>query len=108
VFTQIGGCKILHTNNEHVFGVEVKRVLTKFNVSHNRNFAYTPRNAGLAERCVQMVKRQLAKLQGEDQATWDKHLPMVVYMYNATVHAATRFSPYFLMYGREPYMISAG
>jgi hypothetical protein len=35
-------------------------------------------------------------------ADWDKHLEFVTFAYNTALHAATGFSPFFLMYGREP------
>lgn len=37
-----------------------------------------------------------------DHSNWDQVLPFVTYAYNTAVQATTGFSPYFLLYGREP------
>lgn len=37
-----------------------------------------------------------------DHSNWDQVLPFVTYAYNTAAQATTGFSPYFLLYGREP------
>ena len=33
---------------------------------------------------------------------WKSHVPALVHVYNCTRNAATGFSPYYLLFGREP------
>ena len=37
----------------------------------------------------------------EDQTDWDVHLPYVMMAYRASEHASTKYTPNFLMLGRE-------
>ena len=38
----------------------------------------------------------------ENQDDWDEFLPNLVFAYNSARHATTKFSPFYLMFGREP------
>jgi hypothetical protein len=42
----------------------------------------------------------LSTLSPEHKKKWPEHLPLVVAYYNATPHATTGFSPFYLMFGR--------
>ena len=38
----------------------------------------------------------------EQKKDWKSHVPALIHAYNCTSNAATGFSPYFLLFGREP------
>ena len=44
----------------------------------------------------------LGTLTPEQKKDWKGHAPSLVHAYNCTRNAATGFSPYFLLFGREP------
>ena len=44
----------------------------------------------------------LGTLNPEQKKDWKGHVPALVHAYNCTRNAATGFSPYFLLFGREP------
>ena len=44
----------------------------------------------------------LGTLTPEQKKDWKGHVPALVHAYNCTRNAATGFSPYFLLFGREP------
>ena len=44
----------------------------------------------------------LGTLTPEQKKDWKSHVPALVHAYNCTRNAATGFSPYFLLFGREP------
>ena len=44
----------------------------------------------------------LGTLTPEQKKDWKSHVPSLVHAYNCTRKAATRFSPYYLLFGREP------
>ena len=44
----------------------------------------------------------LGTLDPEQKHNWKNHINPLVHAYNCTIHDSTGFSPYFLMFGREP------
>ena len=38
----------------------------------------------------------------ENQKDWDQNLDLIGFAYNTAVQSTTKFSPFYLMYGREP------
>ena len=49
----------------------------------------------------QTVTKSLVKYINADQDDWDEHLESVLFSYHTSVHATTKYTPFFLMYGRE-------
>ena len=50
----------------------------------------------------QHMLNMLGMLTPEQKKDWKSHVPTLVHAYNCTRNAATRFSPYYLLFGREP------
>jgi hypothetical protein len=71
---------------------------------HVKTTAYNPRSDGMAEKQMSTLKDQLVAFTNKYQRDWDEHLALIAGMYRMTVNAATGYSPFFLLYGREPEM----
>uniref|UniRef100_A0A6G5A9U4 Putative tick transposon n=1 Tax=Rhipicephalus microplus TaxID=6941 RepID=A0A6G5A9U4_RHIMP len=56
----------------------------------------------MTERFNRTLGSMLSMYVASDHSNWDQVLPFVTYAYNTVVQATTGFSPYFLLYGREP------
>lgn len=80
----------------------VKALLTECNIVHRTTTAYHPQTNGLDERFNRTLGDMLAMYIASDHSNWDVVLPFVTYAYNTAVQSTTRFSPFFLLYGREP------
>ena len=46
----------------------------------------------------------LGTLPKEKKLEWKNHIGTLVHAYNCTQNSATRFSPYYLMFGRQPHL----
>ena len=43
----------------------------------------------------------LSKYVGQNQRSWDDHIPLALLAYRSSVHDSTRLSPAMMTYGRE-------
>ena len=55
----------------------------------------------MVERFNRTLEAMLSKYVSDNQRDWDVHLPLVMMAYRSSVHEATTFTPYFMMFGRE-------
>lgn len=63
--------------------------------------AYHPESNGIVERSHQTIMAGLSQFIEEDQRNWDVWLPYVMMAYRSTPHNTTKYSPYYLLHGRE-------
>lgn len=73
-----------------------------FNIVKHSTTAYHPQCDGLTERFNDTLIRTLAKLMQESPMDWDELIPFCLFSYNTAVQASTKFSPYYVIHGREP------
>ena len=73
-----------------------------YGVQKLRTSPYHAQTNGQVECMNQMIIRMIGKLEEDKKACWSKHLPELLMAYNATRSAVTRYSPYYLLFGRRP------
>ena len=71
-------------------------------VEKSRTTPFHPMGNGSCERMNQTLINMLGTLPECRKRDWPAHIGMLVLAYNSTRHDSTGFSPYFLMFGREP------
>jgi hypothetical protein len=82
---------------------EVISELTKLGHCHHiRTMPYHPQANGRAERAHRTMVSCLAKI--EDKKDWDLYLPSFCAAYNSSVSANSKFSPFYLVFHRDPTM----
>jgi hypothetical protein len=66
-----------------------------------------PESNGGLERSHRVLAEYLRHYVSEDQTNWDLWVPYAVYVYNTTVHSATKVTPFELVYGFKSEVPSA-
>ena len=104
VFSRHGVPKQLLTDRGSVFTSRgFSLFLEELGIQLLLTSSYRPQSNGTVERAHGTLKRMLtACLETEISREWDKLLPWVLFAYRSSTHTSTGFTPFFLMYGREP------
>lgn len=68
--------------------------------------AYTPQSDGMAENTVKNVRGAINRYAIGDEEYWDNWLSMCLMPLRTSVQSSTKLSPWKLLYGREPFMLS--
>ena len=78
-----------------------KELCTLMSIDKIRTTPYKPSTNGNVERLHATMHSMIAKLVSGNQRDWDEKLPVVAFAYRTSVQETTRFTPFFLMFGRE-------
>ena len=71
-------------------------------IEKTRSSTYHPQGNGQTERFNQILLGMLGTLSGDKKTDWPSYVAPLVYAYNSTKHGSTGYSPYYLMFGRQP------
>ena len=97
------GCpaKILSDQGSHFKNQFIAKLTLKFQIKHLFSTPYHPQTNGLVERFNRTLCESLAKLTVDHENEWDKYIAPVLFAYRTTKHNTTKFTPFFLVYGRK-------
>jgi len=102
VFAHYGAPRLLITDRGTDFvNAQMKAWCRILQVKKIHTTPANPRSDGLAENQVRTTKDMISGFINDYQNDWDKYLAAVQFDYNTTVNAATGYTPYFLMFGRQ-------
>ncbi|UYV65958.1 K02A2.6-like [Cordylochernes scorpioides] len=80
----------------------MKEVMKMCKIKHCFTRSYHPQTNGLTERLNGTLINMLSMYVNTDQKNWDEILPFITHAYNTTIQETTGYSPFFLMFEREP------
>ena len=70
-----------------------------------RTTPYRPQTNGSAERVHQTLQCMIGKLDPEKRQKWPALIRLIIIAYNSTRSLVTGYSPYYLMFGRRPWLL---
>ena len=97
--------RFLSDNGKCFIAKTMLAILDAIGTKAIRSTSYHPQTNALVERFNRVLSTSLSFYCNKKQSNWDKALPYVTWAYNTSKHESTRFSPYYLLYGREPRLI---
>ena len=81
----------------------MSQFLSKLNVKHRGTTPYHPRTNGAVESLNGTLGNMLTKyLLNRPRSHWDRYLDQALFAARIRTHSTTRFSPFYMLYGRQP------
>lgn len=102
-FVHYGIPERLHSDQGANFQGRVVAHLCKLlGIRKSRTTPYHPEGDGMTERFNKTLISMLKTLNPTQKPRWKDHVSALVHAYNCTRHESTKYSPFYLMFGRQP------
>ena len=80
----------------------IKKLCKIYNIKKDHTCPCTPRGNGQCKRFNRTLHELLRTLEEKKKRKWTEYIADVTFMYNATPHKSHGFSPFYLLFGRDP------
>jgi transposase InsO family protein len=108
IVLKYGTPRILQTDQGANFINKIFRNTCKIlKIKKIQSTAFHPESQGSIERSHHVLAECFRYYVNEDQINWDEWVPFSTYVYNTTVHSATGFTPFELLFRRPSTLPSA-
>ena len=106
IFSRHGPPEYLHSDRGSNFMSSIVQSLSLLcGVQQTHTAAYSPKSDGQVERQIRTLSDMLAKF-SEENGNWHDFFYQCLLAIRTSVHATTGFSPYEILYGRAPRLMS--
>ena len=78
-----------------------KNMCKELGINRTSTTAYHLQGNAMIERTNRTIEESLAKYVGEHHNTWSDYLPLVMMAYRSSIHSVTKYSPFYLLFGRS-------
>ena len=93
----------LHSDQGATFESEIiKQLCDMMGIKKSRTTPYHASGNGMTERFNRTLISMIGTLDPEKRRNWRQFIPSLVHAYNCIRHESTGYSPYSLLFGREP------
>ena len=89
-------------NGTEFVSAVIALIKEKMRITHIKTSPYHPQSNGKVERFHRYMNDTLAKYCHKSPYQWDQYLPAMLMAYRTMVHDSTKFTPFFVMHGRDP------
>ena len=96
--------KLLSVREANFTSALVEELCSAFGIQKCRTTAYHAQCNGQVEHFHQTLFCMIGKLSCNKKAQWGQHLLELLQAYNSTQSVVTGYSPYYLMFGRHPFL----
>ncbi len=96
--------RMIFSDRAPEFKASLKQLCQKLGIAKAETTGYNPQANGQVERFHRFMNETLSVLAKSEPTQWDRHLTTVLFAYRTTLQRSTGFTPYELMFGREPHM----
>ena len=93
---------IVSDNGTEFCNAVIDQISAFFNIKHIRTSVYHPQANGKCERFNRVQNDMLAKMVDSSHRDWDTKIPSILSAYRTAKNETTKFSPFFIIYGRDP------
>jgi len=93
ILSDRGKCFLSNAINKLYHAMQIRKIFTT---------PYRPQTNGLTEAFNKTLGNMISHYVSQDQRDWDLFLPWMQLTYNSSIHSAHQFSPFFVLFGREP------
>lgn len=99
---------LLSDNGANLCGEIMTQISAYFNIKRITTSIAHPQSNGSVERAHARLAEfiRATEKEIEEEISWESKLKLASFCYNNTVHATTGYTPYYLMFGRRPRLIS--
>jgi len=102
IITQFGVPKKLLTDRGANFtSALIKETCKLLKIQKLQTSSYSPQANGVCERMHKLLIDMLSHFLRKDARNWDEYVPCAIMAYRTMPHCSTKYSPYYLVYGRD-------
>ena len=102
IFPRFGKCTVLHSDQGTQFtSKEFQEMGKLLKITLTTTPAYNPKSNPV-ERLHRDLKAALMALTADKPNEWAKHIPTILYAFRTSINKSTGYSPFQLMFGRDP------